>query len=124
MASPEAAGPATSAVRARINDPSKVHTMAQSIVYYQDSEELENSRLQRLWNENMERAYANPSGYRRISVMLISWDEALDDLKTKDEVCFHTVTHDLRLACSKVNRLTNWELSFVINTTTEQQVSE
>lgn len=61
-------------------------------VQYQDSEEVENSRLQRLWNEYMEPAYKNPSGYQKISVILISWDEKLDDLKTKDEVCFSLVT--------------------------------
>ena len=56
---------------------------------YNDEEEVENSHLQRLWNDIMEPAYKNPLYYQQISVLLISWDEGLDDLNIQDEVCLH-----------------------------------
>src|SRR5438876_12422693 len=84
------AGAANNSSRTATNDATKAKPpMIQSIVKYQDSEELENSRLQRLWNEEMESAYTSPSGYQRISAILISWDEELDDLNTEDEVYTH-----------------------------------
>ncbi|KAH0557001.1 hypothetical protein GP486_005211 [Trichoglossum hirsutum] len=86
MAPSEPAGATNSVARAGMNGATKAKPMVQSVVQYQDNEELENSRLQRLWNENMEPAYKTPSGYQKTSVILISWDEKLDDLKTKDEV--------------------------------------
>jgi hypothetical protein len=86
MPTPVSVGAANSAARVVIKDAGKAQIMDQSIVPYQDNEEQENSRLQCLWNKQMESAYKNPSGYREVSVLLISWDDELDDLNTKDEV--------------------------------------
>jgi hypothetical protein len=91
MASTDSPGPVDGPARARISNPAKGQPIGQSTVQYQDSEEFENSRLQLLWNKCMEPAYKNPSGYLRTSVILISWDEGLDDLGTKNEVCFYPI---------------------------------
>ena len=52
---------------------------------FQDSEPSGQNRLQMLWDEQMIDV-DKTSPHQSISVMLIHWDEKLDDLHTVDEV--------------------------------------
>ncbi|KAL9120680.1 MAG: hypothetical protein Q9187_002765 [Circinaria calcarea] len=56
-------------------------------VEYDDKWEKWNAHGQLKWATLMEEGdYKNPSLYRKVKVLLISWDEESDDLKTKSEV--------------------------------------
>lgn len=123
MPTPVSIGPANGAARVVIKDASKAQTMDPSIVPYQDNEEQENCRLQCLWNKQMESAYKSPSGYQQVSVLLISWDDVLDDLNTKDEVCFSLTVHSLK-TLANFSRLLNWRLYLETVTTTGQRANE
>jgi hypothetical protein len=54
-------------------------------VRYEDDGEKRNSRLQVRWGDWMAGAQRNSSTYRRVAVLLISWQQ--DDLNVKKEVC-------------------------------------
>ena len=59
-----------------------------SIVEYRDEYEQLNSKYRLAWGEWMgEGSRTTSSHYKKVSVLLISWDEDFDDLHTKEEVC-------------------------------------
>jgi hypothetical protein len=39
------------------------------------------------WNNGMKKHLNQPDGYAKVAVLLIKWDDQLDDMKTKAEVC-------------------------------------
>ena len=56
-------------------------------VEYDNKWEKWNASGQLKWGSLMEEGdYRNPSLYRKVKVLLISWNEESDDLKTKSEV--------------------------------------
>ena len=58
-----------------------------SIVQTEDEYETYNSDMQILWSKVMEEgSYKSSSAYKKVAVLLLSWDEKLDDLDIKDEV--------------------------------------
>ena len=59
-----------------------------AVIQNQVEDEKLNSDLQLFWSGLMEKeeGYNVSSFYDKVAVLLISWDEAHDDLKTKDEV--------------------------------------
>lgn len=60
---------------------------------YQDEYEKSNAALHLAWSARMaEGNYKNPSFYKNVSCLLVSWDKDCDDLDTEEEVS--TSTHD------------------------------
>ena len=58
-----------------------------SIVQTEDEFEKVNSDYQILWSRVMEEGnYKSSSAYKKVAVLLLSWDEKLDDLNIKEEV--------------------------------------
>ncbi|MCJ1283851.1 hypothetical protein MMC26_003182 [Xylographa opegraphella] len=63
------------------------HPHDDSIVHYEDEIEQLNSSYQVTWSKVMEEGqYKASSLYESAAVLLLSWDEALDDMKVKGEV--------------------------------------
>jgi hypothetical protein len=61
----------------------------QSQACTQDAEEQERlEEMQSWWKNEMKKHMNQPDGYRRVAVLLIKWADELDELKTKNEVCF------------------------------------
>ncbi len=57
-----------------------------SSIPYQDEREQLGSALQIAWSENIGEGDIQSSLYRKVAVLLISWDIDCDDLDTKNEV--------------------------------------
>lgn len=57
-----------------------------SSIPYQDEREQLGSTLQIAWSENIGEGDIGSSVYRKVSVLLITWDIDCDDLDTKNEV--------------------------------------
>jgi hypothetical protein len=45
------------------------------------------AEMQMWWDEAMGRNFDLPDGYAKVAVLLIKWDDELDELKTRAEVC-------------------------------------
>ena len=59
------------------------------LVQYQDEYEQRDASLQIEWSALMEEGSGNKSSlYKKVKALVISWDEEIDDLKTKAEVFF------------------------------------
>lgn len=59
----------------------------QTHVDYQDNRDKLNSKYQVLWNEWMkEGGLSTPSFYRKVEVLLVTWEKGWTDLDTKEEV--------------------------------------
>jgi hypothetical protein len=53
----------------------------------EDEEGREHAAEMQVWWDESIRRYMNlPDGYQRVAVLIIKWDDELDDLKTRDEV--------------------------------------
>ena len=48
-------------------------------------------KLQLCWNSTMCKVMKIPEGYQDVTVLIIKWNEKLDELNTKDEVRFQLV---------------------------------
>ena len=84
VSSERAVPPTDEPISARIN---KQLDDVASNVQYQHQREKENSQFQVRWNELMgEDGLSGAAFYRRVAVLLISWDKEDDDLNTADEV--------------------------------------
>lgn len=57
-----------------------------SSIPYQDEREQLGSALQIAWSENIGEGDIRSSLYRKVAVLLITWDIDCDDLNTKNEV--------------------------------------
>lgn len=57
-----------------------------SSIPYQDEREQLGSALQIAWSENIGEGNIRSSVYRKVAVLLITWDIDCDDLDTKNEV--------------------------------------
>jgi len=55
---------------------------------FQDPAESKQGRFQMRWDKQMANV-GRTSPHKKVAVLLISWDEKLDDLKTGEEVCRH-----------------------------------
>lgn len=70
-----------------VNLPEGAETsVSPSEVNYHDEREQRNSRLRIVWDNTLEEVFHNPSFYDDVSSLLISFDDDLDDLHTKEEV--------------------------------------
>lgn len=43
--------------------------------------------MQSWWNNEMKKHMDQPDGYAKVAVLLIKWDDELDELNTRNEVC-------------------------------------
>ncbi|KAK8127031.1 uncharacterized protein PG998_002790 [Apiospora kogelbergensis] len=53
---------------------------------YQDADETHDSKLKALWDSEMGDLHNEYTPYTKVSVLLLSWDKEIDDLKTDKEV--------------------------------------
>jgi hypothetical protein len=70
------------------HDETSVQLVEQSQPCTQDVEEQERAEeMQTWWNNEMKKHMNQPDGYAKVAVLLIKWDDELDELKTRKEVC-------------------------------------
>lgn len=66
------------------------------------------AEMQMWWDEAMGRNFDLPDGYAKVAVLLIKWDDELDELKTRAEVCaslLHSCVDQLLLSHCCIARL-------------------
>lgn len=69
------------------HDETNVQLVEQSQPCTQDVEEQERAEeMQTWWNNEMKKHMNQPDGYAKVAVLLIKWDDELDELKTRKEV--------------------------------------
>ena len=57
------------------------------IVRYEDDDEKRNSNMQMVWSNVMQRGkYTSSTEYRKVHVLMLSWDHQFDDLKVEEEM--------------------------------------
>lgn len=55
---------------------------------YQDADETHDSKLKATWDSVMGDLHDDFTPYTKVSVLLLSWDKEIDDLKTDEEVSY------------------------------------
>lgn len=66
---------------------SSVQLRHPSTVNYESADEMNASRYQVLWSNIMDKGnYTKPSGYHKVAVLLLCWDQDCVDLATQEEV--------------------------------------
>jgi hypothetical protein len=70
------------------SDPSYVHpTRVENIASDQAASSTETS-MKMWWNDSIARNLNTPEDYTQVAVLLIKWSDELDELKTRNEVCY------------------------------------
>ncbi|KAK8022114.1 hypothetical protein PG993_012881 [Apiospora rasikravindrae] len=74
----------------RVSTPSKLPQLLEphdsQTKDYQDADETHDSKLKDVWDTEMEGLHQDYTPYTKVSVLLLSWDKEIDDLKTDKEV--------------------------------------
>jgi hypothetical protein len=71
-----------------VQDETSVQLVEQPTPSAEDVETQERAEeMQSWWNNGMKKHMNQPNGYTKVAVLSIKWDDELDKLKTKNEVC-------------------------------------